>query len=329
MERRVLGRTKLEVSVAGLGAGGGVQLGLRNGASESEAAGIVRLAFDLGINIIDTAHGYGTEGVVAAGLKGIPRDQYVLSTKYSIDRRDRTQLNPQQAINGLDNSLKILGTDCIDIFQMHGIDPVNYDHAIDDILPVLLREQEKGKFRFLGATEFSQRDLDHVALGKSLDADLFDVIMVAFSMVNQNARESIFPATIERDVGTLIMFASRNLFGYPVRLKRELDKLVQSGQAPDWLASEPEPLKFLIHEAGAENLVDAAYRYARDEPGAHVVLFGTGNPDHLRANVAYLGRPPLPDADRARLEELFGALVGFGVEPGMTHAQIEAEADRD
>jgi len=55
-------------------------------------------------------------------------------------------------------------------------------------------------------------------------------------------------------------------------------------------------------------------------------LFGTGNPDHVRANAEYLSRPPLPKTDRAKLHILFGALVGFGVEPGMTHAQIEAEA---
>ena len=328
MQRCVLGRTNLEVSVAGLGAGGGVQLGLRNGASNGEAARIVRLAFDLGINFFDTAHGYGTEGVVAAGLKGIPRDQYVISTKYSIDKPNRVKMSADQVVAGLDNSLKVFGPDCIDIFQMHGIDPVNYDYAIETILPVLLREKEKGKFRFLGATEFSQRDLEHIALGRSLEADLFDVIMVAFSMVNQNARDSIFPRAMDLDVGTLIMFASRNLFGYPDRLRRELDKLVQSGELSGWLAGKPEPLQFLIHEAGAENLVDAAYRYARDEAGAHVVLFGTGNPDHLRANADYLSRPPLPETDRAKLKSLFAGLVGFGVEPGMTHAQIEAEAVR-
>ncbi|MAF47536.1 MAG: aldo/keto reductase [Rhodospirillales bacterium] len=325
MERIALGRTNLEVSVAGLGAGGGVQLGLRNGANEDQAAGIVRLAFDQGINLFDTAKGYGTEGVVAAGLKGIPRDQYVISTKHSVDRQDRTLITVDQVLAGLDNSLRALGTDCIDIYQLHGIDPVNYAHATKTVMPALLKEREKGKFRFLGATEFAQRDLDHLALAQGMDEDLFDVIMLAFSMVNQNARLSVFPRAMASDIGTLIMFASRNLFGYPERLKRELGKLAGQGELPDWLAGEAEPLEFLIHEAGAENLVDAAYRYARDEAGAHVVLFGTGNPSHLRANVDYLSRPPLPAADRAKLEQLFGKLVGFGVEPGMTHAQIETD----
>jgi aryl-alcohol dehydrogenase-like predicted oxidoreductase len=61
-------------------------------------------------------------------------------------------------------------------------------------------------------------------------------------------------------------------------------------------------------------VVDAAYRYARHTPGIDVVLFGTGNVAHLRANIASILRPPLPAADVARLHELFGRLVGVGLD---------------
>jgi len=64
-------------------------------------------------------------------------------------------------------------------------------------------------------------------------------------------------------------------------------------------------------------VTDAAYRFVRYERGVHVVLFGTGNPYHLRANIASLLKPPLPDADRQKLTELFGHLLGVGLEvPG-------------
>jgi aryl-alcohol dehydrogenase-like predicted oxidoreductase len=52
----------------------------------------------------------------------------------------------------------------------------------------------------------------------------------------------------------------------------------------------------------------------RHEPGAHVVLFGTSNPEHLRANIASLLKPPLPEADRQKLADLFGQLLGVGLE---------------
>jgi L-galactose dehydrogenase len=61
-------------------------------------------------------------------------------------------------------------------------------------------------------------------------------------------------------------------------------------------------------------VIEAAYRYARHEPGADVVLFGTGNPAHLEANIASILKPPLPAADSARLAELFGELQGVGLD---------------
>ena len=62
-------------------------------------------------------------------------------------------------------------------------------------------------------------------------------------------------------------------------------------------------------------MTEAAYRFVRHEPGVDVVLFGTGDAEHLRANVASLLKPPLPEADRAKLAALFGHLaVGIGLD---------------
>ena len=61
-------------------------------------------------------------------------------------------------------------------------------------------------------------------------------------------------------------------------------------------------------------MIDAAYRYARHEPGTDVILFGTGDLDHLRTNLASILAPPLPPADVARLAELFGCLEGVGLD---------------
>ena len=71
---------------------------------------------------------------------------------------------------------------------------------------------------------------------------------------------------------------------------------------------------FLIHEDGASSVIDAAYRFVRHEPGVHVVLFGTSNLEHLQTNIQSLLKPPLPEADRQQLAELFGHLLGVGLE---------------
>lgn len=66
-----------------------------------------------------------------------------------------------------------------------------------------------------------------------------------------------------------------------------------------------DPLGFLTHEGGAVNLVDAAYRFCRSEPGTHVILSGTGNLDHIKANIESILRPSLPENDLTKLKSIF------------------------
>jgi hypothetical protein len=112
----------------------------------------------------------------------------------------------------------------------------------------------------------------------------------------------------------LVMFVVRNIFSAPGRLQLEIKRKVDDGTLPDWLAKEKDPLSFLIHESGAQTLIDAAYRYARHEPGCNVILFGTSNIDHVQQNIESILRPPLPEADRQRLNELFGKAEGMGLD---------------
>ena len=101
----------------------------------------------------------------------------------------------------------------------------------------------------------------------------------------------------------------------PERLAATLRERTASGELPRWFADAPNPLGFLIHEQGAHTITEAAYRFARHEPGVDVVLFGTGDAGHLRANIASLLKPPLPEADHAKLDALFGHLaVGIGLD---------------
>jgi L-galactose dehydrogenase len=123
------------------------------------------------------------------------------------------------------------------------------------------------------------------------------------------------------------MFAVRSIFADPPRVARELRELAAQGLVEKWLGETKDPLGFLIHEGGAANMTEAAYRYARHEPGVDVVLFGTGDIEHLRANVASLEKPPLPEGDRAKLAALFGHLtVGIGMDGQQAVARSSAPA---
>ena len=181
------------------------------------------------------------------------------------------------------------------------------------IAPVLLKEKEQGKFRFLGITETSPNDLEHQMLLRAVPDGMWDVVMVAFHLMSQNTREAVFPATLQHRVGTLLMFAVRSIFARRDRVAEAMQELAAQGKVPQSLADDPDPLGFLIHPGGATSLTDAAYRYVRHEPGVDVVLFGTGDQAHLRSNIESILRPPLPQADRDKLKELFSHLRGVGL----------------
>jgi aryl-alcohol dehydrogenase-like predicted oxidoreductase len=132
--------------------------------------------------------------------------------------------------------------------------------------------------------------------------------------MHQGARTKVFPITRQKGIGTLLMFAVRSIFADPPRVAREMKALAAKGAVEPWLGETGDPLGFLVHEAGAANMIEAAYRFARHEPGVDVVLFGTGDSAHLRTNVASLLKPPLPEADRAKLATLFGHLSGIGLD---------------
>jgi len=313
MDYVTLGRTGLRVSVAGLGCGGFSRLGLGRGKSETEAVALIHQALDLGVNLFDTAAAYGTEAVLGKALKGIPREEVVIATKAPFNVSN-PNASAESAVDSLDSSLRQLATDYIDIYQLHGVAPAAYDHARESIAPALLKEQAKGKFRHLGITETAPHDPEHNMLQRAAADGLWDVAMVGFHMMHQNARDAVFPLTRDHRVGTLLMFAVRNIFSQPGQLAATMGELAAEGELPQWLAETPDPLGFLIHEGGASSVIDAAYRFVRHEPGVDVVLFGTGDTEHLRTNLASLLAPPLPEAARTRLASLFGHLVGVGLD---------------
>ena len=314
MEYVSFGRTGLRVGVAGLGCGGFSRLGLGTGKSTAEAVALIRQALDMGVNLLDTAAAYGTEEVVGEAVGQVRREDVVIATKAWIPRGDGRHM-AERAVAGLDASLRRLGTDYVDIFQLHGVMPAAYEQVREVVAPALLKERDKGKLRHLGVTEAASEDPEHEMLRRAVEDEVWEVVMVAFHMMHQNARAKIFPRTTANRVGTLLMFAVRNIFSRPERLATALRELTRRRELPRWLADAPNPLGFLLHAAGAQTVTEAAYRFARHEPGVDVVLFGTGDPEHLKANIAALLAPPLPLADRLTLTKLFGRLSGVGLDP--------------
>ena len=96
---------------------------------------------DLGVNFFDTASVYGTEEILGKAIKNVSRDQIVISTKHQVATKDK-KFSSIDIISGIENSLKELKTDYLDVFHLHGVAPKDFDHAIS-LVPELIREKEK------------------------------------------------------------------------------------------------------------------------------------------------------------------------------------------
>ena len=314
MEYTNLGNTDIRASVAGLGCGGGSRLGQARGLSTQESVALVRVAMDLGVNYLDTAAVYGTEAIVGEAIKAVPRDEIFVATKATI-RNGHDLLPVEDMIASLENSLREIDTDYVDVFQFHAVPPALYDRIREEHAPAFLREKEKGKIRHLGLTETPPNDPAGEMLIKASQDPVWEVVMLGFHMMHQVARRNCFPGTMKNGIGTAIMFVVRSIFSIPGRLEETMATLAADGKVPAWLTESDHPLSFLIHEnGGAKSVIDAAYRYARHEPGTDVILFGSGIEEHIRTNIGSILGPPLPEADVAKLEELFGQLEGVGLD---------------
>ena len=303
METTTLGRTGLRVSRMGLGCGGHSRLGLSYGKSEDEAADLVRRALDLGVNFIDTAESYRTETAVGKGIAG-RRHEVAISTKAGVDWQDKPHCTAAEMRERVHACLQRLGVEEIDLFNLHGVRPEEYAYAREELVPELQRLQAEGKIRFLGITEQFLNDTSHKMLDVALEDDVWDVVMVGFSILNQSARQTVLPRTQAKNIGTQCMFAVRRALSRPDALREVVEKLVAEGSV-DADALGPDLLDFAFANGIASDLQEAAYRFCRWEPGMDIILSGTGNPEHLRENARSINAPPLPAEVVERLKTIF------------------------
>ena len=158
MEHRPLGRTGVHVSKLCLGT---MMFGAWGNTDHDDSVRIIHRALDAGINFVDTADVYSageSEEIVGKALKG-RRDDVVLATKFwgpMGDDPNRRGVSRRWIITEVENSLRRLGTDWIDLYQMHRPDP---DTDIDETLGALTDLVHQGKVRYIGSSSFSAGEI--------------------------------------------------------------------------------------------------------------------------------------------------------------------------
>lgn len=306
MEYTTLGNTGLRVSRMGLGCGGPSKIGLRT-EGEASAKAIVRRSFELGVNFFDTAATYGTEPILGEVFRDISRDEIVVSSKRAATDRNEQLVSGDEFMRGIEGSLERLGLEYIDVYHIHALRPGEYDYAMEHLVPAMIRAREQGKIRHIGVTEEFIPDTGHKMLSLALSNDgPWEVVMVGFNLLNPCARERVFPMTMKKGVGTLIMFAVRRALSQPEKLAALLEDLERRGLIETGVLPADQPLGFLIGQEGARSVPEAAYRFCRHEPGSDVILCGTGSIEHLEENAKAICAPALPADMLGRLRTVFG-----------------------
>ena len=189
MERVVLGRTGLQVSRMGVGAGGPSQIGVKTGLSDVESVDLLCKAFDAGVNLVDTSEDYGTEEIIGSALQGRNRYEVIVSSKKSTRR---VEVTPAALMESLDASLQLLQTDYIDIYNLHGVVPQDYGKLVDEVYPTLVAAREAGKIRFIGITEMFGEDRQHTMLQAALADPACGTTIILFTVPTTAARASSY-----------------------------------------------------------------------------------------------------------------------------------------
>ena len=190
MQKRRLGRTNLQVSIVGFGGTWISEI------DKSTAVGVIRRAFESGINYFDTARWDGdSEEKIGCALKDV-HDQCIIATKTG----SRTK---KESLEDLRNSLRLLQIDHVDIIQLHGIDDektLNAAMGPDEVLQTCKEAQKEGLTDFIGITGHKPQ-----VLTTAVKTGEFDMVLVPLNVVTRQAEEALLPAAKDLDVGVIAM----------------------------------------------------------------------------------------------------------------------------
>ena len=295
MKTSKLGKTGLNVSHLGLGTaeiGFAYGIGPRTLPTESEAIDFLKAAVDLGITFFDTASYYG-EAETRIGKSGILKNPAIIVETKCAKFLEKGEYFPRPELEkkireDVTASLSKLDVDTLPILMLHG--PSKEVLEKGELIEILAALKKEGKVRFTGvSTRGEESPLSAIATG------FFDIIQVAYSILDQRMAANVFPAAQKNNVGVV---------NRSVLLKGALTPAAT--HLPDALA----PLK--KNAAAAEkiaqkldvSLPELALRFTLSEPAIATSLIGTNKLAHLKTSLDALAHGPLPPEVVTELQAL-------------------------
>ncbi|MFH8454044.1 aldo/keto reductase [Streptomyces fungicidicus] len=295
MQYRTLGRTGVQVSTLALGA---MNFGAIGRTGQEEATAIVDAALEAGVNVIDTADMYGrgeSEEMVGKAIAG-RRDDIVLATKATMpmgEERNHRGGSRRWLVTALEDSLRRLGVDHVDLYQMHRWDPATSD---EETLSALTDLQRAGKIRYFGSSTFpAHRIVQAQWAARELRLGRYVTEQPSYSILQRGVETHVLPVTEEYGLGVLVWspLASGWLSG-AIREGRDVathrstvmpDRFDPSLPANRARLDAVERLAGVAEGAGL-TMIQLALGFVTAHPGVTSALIGPRTPDHLRAQLA-------------------------------------------
>ncbi|MER5473924.1 aldo/keto reductase [Streptomyces sp. NPDC002935] len=295
MQYRTLGRTGVQVSSLALGA---MNFGSIGRTGQDEATAIVDAALEGGVNLIDTADMYGdgeSEEMVGKAIAG-RRDDIVLATKAGMpmgDERNHRGGSRRWLVTELDNSLRRLGVDHVDLYQIHRWDP---DTSDEETLSALTDLQRAGKIRYFGSSTFpAYRLVQAQWAAREHHLSRYVTEQPSYSILQRGIETHVLPVTEQYGLGVLVWspLASGWLSG-AVRegldvtthrstvMPQRFDTTLPSNRAR---LDAVERLAAVADEAGL-TMIQLALGFVTAHPAVTSALIGPRTPDHLHAQLA-------------------------------------------
>ncbi len=290
MEYRQLGRSGLTVSTVGLGCN---NFGMRIDAEQS--AEVVHQAIESGITFFDTAETYGggkSEEFLGAAL-GSRRDEVVLATKFGGPKGPGPLQAPgsrRNVINACEASLRRLGTDYLDLYYQHYVDPLT---PVEETLEALTDLVGQGKVRYIASsnvTGWMVADADHLAARHGLQR--FTGCQIEWSLLNRNVETDLVPACRRFELGVVPYFplasgllTGKHQRGVPFAEDSRMSTPYFASAATDENWDRIERLT-KVAEAAGHTILELAICWLLSQDGVSSVLTGATKPAQVEANVA-------------------------------------------
>ncbi len=286
MEFTTIKRTGARASRIGLGtwAIGGWMWG---GADDGAAVATIHRALDLGITLFDTAPAYGqghSEEVLGRALKG-RRERAIIATKTAIEWDENGNVHRngsvKRILKEIDDSLRRLQTDYIDVYQVHWPDPST---PIAETATAMQRVFDAGKIRAIGVSNFSPAQMDEFRRFASLDT-----VQPPYNLFERDAEHDVLPYAREHAIASLTYGSlCRGLLSGSMREDTEFkgddlrrtDPKFQPPRFAQYLRAV-QRLDDLARERFGKRVIHLALRWALDRPGVGVALWGARRPNQL------------------------------------------------